>query len=379
MVTPGRGRAEPLTPPRCETIADRARAAPWSFGSGPAVATLFARALALVSLDRLAVAGRAGAGADRQPRAAAGRRLHRGGARAAGRLAVSTCRRSLWWFHSDGALTAGHRAGRGAVARARCSASRAGSASRCRRCSISRTSPSRATSCRSSGTTCCSSAASWPPSCPPIGPAPARPLPVPAGAVQALLRIGHRQVAVAAARLARRQRDDLLLRDRAAADLARLSTRTTCRSGGTTSRAARRWCWSSSSRSGSSARAGCGCSRSRRSRCSRSSTPPPPTTASSATWRWCWACSCSTTRTSSARAPALGRAARFVPAARAPVRARARPARAAADPRPRTPPLLTPTARKAWLASRGAAAVRARVARRRAAPLSASPAPRSRS
>src|SRR5262249_40095027 len=40
--------------------------------------------------------------------------------------------------------------------------------------------------------------------------------------VQALLRVGHRQVAVAAPRLARRQRDALLLRDRAPPGAARL-------------------------------------------------------------------------------------------------------------------------------------------------------------
>ncbi len=51
-----------------------------------------------------------------------------------------------------------------------------------------------------------------------------------------------------ARRLAGRQRDDLLLRDRAAADLAGLLRRTTCPSGGTTSRAAPRWCSSSSFR-----------------------------------------------------------------------------------------------------------------------------------
>ena len=156
---------------------------------------------------------------------------------------------------------AGHRAGRRAVARARCSASRAAlcfALSTLLYLSLRRR--SRATSCRSSGTTCCSSAASSPRSCRTDRPRAARPLPVPAGAVQALLRVGHRQVAVAAARLARRQRDDLLLRDRAAADLARLVTRTTCPSGGTTSRAGRRWCSSWSSRSRSSARAGCACS-----------------------------------------------------------------------------------------------------------------------
>ena len=76
-----------------------------------------------------------------------------------------------------------------------------------------------------------------------------RALPVPAGAVQAVLRVRHRQVGIAAARLARRQRDDLLLRDRAAADRGSPGTRTTCPSGGTTSRAAPRWCSSWCSRS----------------------------------------------------------------------------------------------------------------------------------
>ena len=61
--------------------------------------------------------------ADRQPRPAArSRDFIDGGARAAGRVAASTCRRSSWWFHSDGALTAGRRAGRRAVAARRCSA-----------------------------------------------------------------------------------------------------------------------------------------------------------------------------------------------------------------------------------------------------------------
>ncbi len=41
------------------------------------------------------------------------------------------------------------------------------------------------------------------------------PLPPARAALQALLRVGHRQVAITAPRLARRQRDDLLLRDRA--------------------------------------------------------------------------------------------------------------------------------------------------------------------
>ena len=66
------------------------RASPWLVvvwvggGGGDAVCAGAGAGVA----DRVGVAGRAGAGADRQPRAAAGRRLHRGGARAAGRVAA---------------------------------------------------------------------------------------------------------------------------------------------------------------------------------------------------------------------------------------------------------------------------------------------------
>ena len=79
----------------------------WSFGSGPEVARLFARGLALVSLVAwLSLGGQVHVligsrgllpGADFIEAARA----------AAGRVASSTCRRSAWWFHSDGALTAG--------------------------------------------------------------------------------------------------------------------------------------------------------------------------------------------------------------------------------------------------------------------------------
>ena len=196
---------------------------PWPFGSGPAVATLFGRGLALVSLVAWLSLGAQVQVLIGQPRPAAGRRASSRRRAPSRACRCSICRRSSWWFHSDGALTAGRRRWASALSLRRAvRLSRAGSASRCRRCSTSRTSPSRATSCPSSGTTCCSSAASSPPSCRTDAPAPARALPVPAGAVQALLRIGDRQVAVAAARLAGRQRDDLLLRDRAAADLAGL-------------------------------------------------------------------------------------------------------------------------------------------------------------
>ena len=47
----------------------------------------------------------------------------------------------------------------------------------------------------------------------------AGPFPVPGAAVQAVLRVGRREVAVADPRLAGRQRDDVLLRDGAAADV----------------------------------------------------------------------------------------------------------------------------------------------------------------
>ncbi len=196
---------------------------------------------------RLAVAGRAGARADRQPRPAARRGLHRGGARPARRVAAGPADVRVVVPLRRRAVRR-DRAGRRAVARRAARRRAPRSASRCRRCSIFATSRSTArlpvvpvgqpaARVRLAGRVPAA----------PTRPAPARALPVPAAAVQALLRVRHRQVAVAAARLARRQRDDLLLRDRAAADRGSPGTRTTCPSGGTTSRAGRRWCWSWSS------------------------------------------------------------------------------------------------------------------------------------
>ena len=122
--------------------------------------------------------------------------------------------------------------------------------------------------------------------------------PVPAGAVQAVLRVGHRQVAVAAARLAGRQRDDVLY------ETAPLPTWLAwyahhLPAGGTTSRAGPRWCSSWSCRSRSSARARAADRRGVFT-AFQIITPPPPTTASSATWRSRCTCSCSMTATSSA-------------------------------------------------------------------------------
>ena len=106
------------------------------------------------------------------------------------------------------------------------------------------------------------------------------------GAVQALLRVGHRQVAVAAARLARRQRDD-----------ASTTRPRRCRPGsGFTPTTCPAWWHHFESRADAGARAGASRSRSSARAAarlvaagglhasSRSSTPPPRTTASSATW-----------------------------------------------------------------------------------------------
>ena len=91
------------------------------FGSGPrGRRRCFRRLLALVSLVAWLSLGAPGARADRQPRPAAGRRLHRRASRAdGGRVALRPPDARSGGSTRDGALVAGTVARRGAVARAR--------------------------------------------------------------------------------------------------------------------------------------------------------------------------------------------------------------------------------------------------------------------
>ena len=133
-------------------------------GRGASVGALASRLLALDRSRRLGVAGQPGARAARQPRPAAGRRVHGRRARRRAASASSTCRRCSGAF----IRTACWSAGRSSAPRWRSRRSAGGgrgSASRSRPRSTSRTPPWAATSCRSSGTTCCSSAACSPRSC----------------------------------------------------------------------------------------------------------------------------------------------------------------------------------------------------------------------
>ena len=216
------------------------------------------------------------------------------------------------------------RPGSGSARATRCSAAGSGSASRCRswrwpasgrapasrsrRCSTSATRWRAAASRASSGTTCCSSAGCSRAFLPRDRRGEVDPRPVPAAPVQAVLRVGARQAAVAHRRLARRQRDALLLRDRADPDGARLVRAPPARL--VAPHREQRDAGVGAGRALPDLRAAARAHRGGRGvhGLPARSTSPPPTTASSPTWRWRSASSCSTIATSSGCAPSSRRA-----------------------------------------------------------------------
>ena len=185
--------------------------------SGPVVARLFHRLLGARLPRRLALARRAGPRAHRQPRPPAGRRRS---SRAPRQQLSFADFPTLFWLGVD--RQHAHRSASSPASRSRSSAL------------LGRAPRACAAACRSLLYLSFATAGAHLPQLPVGQPAPRvrllRHLPaarspravdahaLPPDPLQALLGVGHRQVAVAPARLAGRQRHDLLLRDRAAAD-----------------------------------------------------------------------------------------------------------------------------------------------------------------
>ena len=127
-------------------------------GSGAAVAICSRRAAGADLPRRVAVAGRAGAGADRRARAAAARAISSRRRAPGGAVVLRLSRRSSGGRTATARWSRRRRGRRAGAARRSSALAARACASRCRPRSISATPWRAAPSCRSSGTTCCSSA-----------------------------------------------------------------------------------------------------------------------------------------------------------------------------------------------------------------------------